>query len=146
MFQDNRPVDLTAFSRRIKELQMDSGMGVAEYASHVGVSYQTWSKWVNGWTTPSAANLARISRKSDVSIDYLIGASDSREEEWEDEAETEVDPIAESLAAAVGPPREVQQPPIALNNDAALGAAIADAIGPGTRVIVNGGEYGGEAA
>ena len=65
-----------AFSARFRYLLEKHA--VTQYALHkkTGFSYDNFSKWLNGVTSPYADNLVRLAKAFDCSVDYLIGRTD----------------------------------------------------------------------
>ena len=63
------------FVSRFKELA-DEYPNRTEFAKSLNMSQQTVSYWLNGSRVPDASNLAIISRKTGITVDYLLGLSD----------------------------------------------------------------------
>ena len=65
-----------AFSTRFRYL-LDTH-AVTQYALHkkTGFSYDNFSKWLNGVTSPYADNLIKLAKAFDCTVDYLIGRTD----------------------------------------------------------------------
>jgi len=49
------------------------------YADHLGVSLSTLRGWLSGSGEPSASKLAQIARLENVTVDWLVGASNERQ-------------------------------------------------------------------
>ncbi len=63
-------------------LRKEKGLTQLELAETVGVSRQAVSKWESGGGMPSTENLSCLSRLYDVSVDYLLIVSKSREKHF----------------------------------------------------------------
>lgn len=57
----------------ISELRKEYGLTQAELADHLGVSYQSVSKWENGTSMPDIALLPDIAEYFKVTVDELLG-------------------------------------------------------------------------
>lgn len=66
------------FAKRIKELREESGLGVRELASKIGISHAAISLYENIKRTPDIDTCRAFANYFNVSGDYLIGISDER--------------------------------------------------------------------
>jgi len=62
-----------AFSRILKELRNERGIGQVELAKALSVSKGVISLWENGLREPGMNSLIVLARFFDVTIDYLVG-------------------------------------------------------------------------
>lgn len=60
---------------RLKELREAAGMTQGELGSRLGIKVSNISKYELGKTEPTQETLVRIAALFDVSVDYLLGAS-----------------------------------------------------------------------
>ena len=58
---------------RLKEIRETTGMNKKEFASYIGVKYTTYNGYETGAREPASDFLILISKKFDVSIDYILG-------------------------------------------------------------------------
>ena len=63
--------------KRMKELRAKTGLTQKMLADQLSVSQQTVGKWESGGATPNPETLSAIADIFAVSVDYLIGRSDS---------------------------------------------------------------------
>ena len=71
--------------QRIQKLRQDNSLSQEAFASLLGVSRQSVSKWEADKAFPEIDKLAVISEKFGVSCDYLITGEDILEEEKEED-------------------------------------------------------------
>ena len=71
----------TALSTRIKELRKSKGLTQQAFAKKFEISKQTVSNYENNERTPDVDMLISISNHFDVSIDYLVGRTNSLEDQ-----------------------------------------------------------------
>lgn len=64
---------------RIRELRNEQRITQLKMALNLNMSQNTISRYENGEREPGIAELIRIADYFHVSIDYLVGRSDSRE-------------------------------------------------------------------
>lgn len=64
------------FKERMLELAKRYDYNYTAFAKALGYSQQTVNYWLNGKRVPDAPNLIEISKKMDVSMDWLLGLSD----------------------------------------------------------------------
>ena len=62
---------------RIKELRKKLGMNQKQLAAKLNIADSTLSYWENGKFEPDQKNIFAMSEMFDVSIDYLLGKSDT---------------------------------------------------------------------
>ncbi len=65
------------FAERFKELRCEKGLNQVELAKQLGVSNGVISLWENGLREPGMYSLIQIAKYFDVSIDYLVGLSNT---------------------------------------------------------------------
>ncbi len=68
---------ISSFSSRLKALRMKKHLSQKALGKMLGLSDKTISAYENGRNTPDFQTLIKISRVFNVSVDYLIGATDS---------------------------------------------------------------------
>lgn len=64
---------------KLKEIRENTGMNKKEFASFIGMKYTTYNNYEMGEREPNSDFLVLISRKFDVSIDYILGIQDEKE-------------------------------------------------------------------
>ena len=74
------PAVPTVFSRRLDEALATCPRSAREIADDVGLSEQALSGYRKGRSTPNPEVLAKLSEQLDVTSDWLLGLSDSRQE------------------------------------------------------------------
>ena len=86
----------------LARLRKEAGLSQQDLAERLDVSRQSISKWELGTALPSMENLIGLSRLYGVSLDYLVGNSETRERADTNSADTEEAPAEETPAD--GPP------------------------------------------
>lgn len=86
----------------LARLRKEAGLSQQDLAERLDVSRQSISKWELGTALPSTENLIGLSRLYGVSLDYLVGNSETRERADTNSADTEEAPAEETPAD--GPP------------------------------------------
>lgn len=61
------------FSKNLKYLRMEKGIGQTGLAKDLGVSKGIISLWENGLREPTLSSLIEIAKYFKVSLDYLVG-------------------------------------------------------------------------
>ena len=74
---------------RIKELRIEKGITQADLAKILKISDRAVGYYENGAREPDYNTLLKISEYFDVSIDYLLGASDIRNPNSDNKADKE---------------------------------------------------------
>lgn len=69
-------------SDKLKEIREKTGMNKKEFADYLGVKYTTYNNYEVGSREPASDFLIMISKKFDISIDYIMGLSDEREKSY----------------------------------------------------------------
>lgn len=64
---------------RIKQLRENTKMNKKDFAAFLGVKYTTYNNYETGAREPSSDFLILISKKFDISIDYLMGLSEDKD-------------------------------------------------------------------
>lgn len=64
---------MNRFAERLTEELKIAGLTQAVFASKIGVSQKSVSRWCNGQREPSFDMLLAICRELDVSADYILG-------------------------------------------------------------------------
>lgn len=65
------------FSSRLRKLIKDENISMQTLSSEIGVSRQAISQYCDGSTVPNADKLLKIAEYFNVSIDYLVGRTDT---------------------------------------------------------------------
>jgi len=63
---------------RFVQLLQEKGVSVYQVSKDTGITQTSLSSWKNGKSTPKLDKLQKIADYFDVTIDYLVGASDNR--------------------------------------------------------------------
>ena len=63
---------------RLKELRLNSGITQKQLANHLRIAQNTLSYWENEKYEPDSENLAAIADYFDVSVDYLLGKTETK--------------------------------------------------------------------
>jgi transcriptional regulator with XRE-family HTH domain len=69
------------FAMRLQKIMDDTGSSQQQVADFVGVKRQTVAQWKDGKTVPDAYNLQRLHQFFNVTYEYLMGESESRQHE-----------------------------------------------------------------
>ena len=64
---------------RLKDLRDKTGMNKKEFAEYIGIKYTTYNNYETGAREPDSEFLIMISKKFDVSTDFILGLQDDRE-------------------------------------------------------------------
>lgn len=99
---------------RIKELRKQCNMNQGELAAKIGVSASAVGMYEQGRREPDTSTLLKIARCFDVSVDYLIGASDLK-------ASFNIDSISKNIAADL-----LNQPALMFNAEIYTGDELDD--------------------
>lgn len=66
--------------KRIKDLREDNDLLQKDIAGIIGISQQYYSEYENGKRTITISHLITLAKYYDVSIDYLVGLSNFKDE------------------------------------------------------------------
>lgn len=66
-------------SDKLKEIRERTGMNKKDFADSLGIKYTTYNNYEVGTREPASDFLIMISKKFDISIDYIMGLSDEKE-------------------------------------------------------------------
>ncbi len=66
--------------KRIKDLREDNDLLQKDIAGILGISQQYYSEYENGKRTITISHLITLAKYYDVSIDYLVGISNFKDE------------------------------------------------------------------
>ena len=75
----------------------EKGLTQAELGKYFNLSKQTISSYENGGSSPDKDTLQRLADFFSVSVDYLLGRTDSREAPQYDKIKTSADEVTELL-------------------------------------------------
>jgi len=67
------------FGERLKKVRIERGLNAIEIAKEIGLSKSAISQIENGLIYPSATNIIKICQLLEVSADYLLGLSETKE-------------------------------------------------------------------
>lgn len=67
---------------KLKELRESTGLNKKDFAASLGVKYTTYNNYEVGTREPASDFLIMISKKFDVSIDYIMGLSEEKEKSF----------------------------------------------------------------
>ena len=76
MNTDNE-IDSCKFVKRLLFLMTSNNLSREKAAKAIGVTRQALNNWVNGQSIPNIISASRIAKHFNVSLDYLVGNSDS---------------------------------------------------------------------
>ena len=95
--------DIEKFGYRLIVLMEDFNMTQVELAKEIDISNVTISRYLSGDRTPRLDVIARIASVFHVSIDYLLGISDQKEDSPENvNSDLEIALLAKNLFALDG--------------------------------------------
>ena len=69
------------FSERLKELRKQAHLTQVELASKLGIVQSSYADWERGKKKPTQENLIKIAQILNVSVDYLVGNSEEKNDE-----------------------------------------------------------------
>lgn len=72
------------FSERLKNLRKDAGFTQVDVANKLGISQPAYASWERGVKKPTQDNLVKIAQILNVSVDYLVGNSEVKSDELDD--------------------------------------------------------------
>lgn len=75
---------MTMLGERIRRLRLEAEKTQKDFGSLFGVAYSTVSLWESGANQPDTEMLARIASHFKVSVDWLVGRTDDREQRGAD--------------------------------------------------------------
>ncbi len=64
------------FAYRLKDLRMEKGLTLKQLSEHIGVSFNTISRWEREERVPNIENIVTLAEFFKVSTDYLCGFED----------------------------------------------------------------------
>ena len=67
------------FSERLKKLRKDAGLTQVDVAEKLGISQPAYASWERGIKKPTQENLVKLSKILYVSVDYLLGNTQSKQ-------------------------------------------------------------------
>jgi len=69
------------FSERLKELRKKANFTQVEVAEKLGISQPAYASWERGVKKPTQENLVKIAQVLNVSVDYLVGNSENKDDD-----------------------------------------------------------------
>ncbi|MBS5220631.1 MAG: helix-turn-helix transcriptional regulator [Streptococcus parasanguinis] len=69
-----------AFAERLKELRKQAHLTQVELAKRLGIGQSSYADWERGKKKPTQENLVKIAQILNVSVDYLVGNSENKDE------------------------------------------------------------------
>ena len=70
-----------AFAERLKELRKQAHLTQVELAKRLGIGQSSYADWERGKKKPTQENLVKIAQILNVSVDYLVGNSENKDED-----------------------------------------------------------------
>lgn len=67
------------FSERLKTLRKEAGLTQVDVAEKLGISQPAYASWERGVKKPTQDNLVKLSKILYVSVDYLLGNTESKQ-------------------------------------------------------------------
>ena len=67
------------FSERLKKLRKDAGLTQVDVAEKLGISQPAYASWERGIKKPTQENLVKLSKILYVSVDYLLGNTETKQ-------------------------------------------------------------------
>lgn len=67
------------FSERLKNLRKEAGLTQVDVAEKLGISQPAYASWERGVKKPTQENLIKLSKILYVSVDYLLGNTESKQ-------------------------------------------------------------------
>lgn len=67
------------FSERLKKLRKEAGLTQVDVAEKLGISQPAYASWERGVKKPTQENLIKLSKILYVSVDYLLGNTESEQ-------------------------------------------------------------------
>lgn len=83
--------------QRLKELRKETGLTQKEIANQIHVGQNSYSNWENGNRKPTAEITSKLAEFFNVSIDYLLGKTDIKNNSDIDE-----EALEQSLKKSIG--------------------------------------------
>ena len=71
---------MMVFAERLKELRTEAHMTQVELAKQLGIGQSSYADWERGKKNPTQENLMKIAQFFDISLDYLVGNIDEKED------------------------------------------------------------------
>lgn len=68
------------FAERLKELRKEAHLTQVELAKQLGIGQSSYADWERGKKNPTQENLMKIAQFFDISLDYLVGNIDEKED------------------------------------------------------------------
>ena len=68
------------FAERLKELRTEAHMTQVELPKQLGIGQSSYADWERGKKNPTQENLMKIAQFFDISLDYLVGNIDEKED------------------------------------------------------------------
>lgn len=69
------------FSERLKNLRKQAHLTQVDVAEKLGISQPAYASWERGVKKPTQENLVKIAQILNVSVDYLVGNSEKKDED-----------------------------------------------------------------
>ena len=69
------------FSERLKDLRKQAGLTQVDVAEKLGISQPAFASWERGVKKPTQENLVKIAQVFNVSVDYLVGNLEEKNDE-----------------------------------------------------------------
>ena len=72
-----------AFAERLKELRKQAHLTQVELAKRLGIGQSSYADWERGKKKPTQDNLVKIAQVLNVSVDYLVGNSEEKTDDFD---------------------------------------------------------------
>lgn len=69
------------FSERLKKLRKQAQLTQVDVAEKLGISQPAYASWERGVKKPTQGNLVKIAQILNVSVDYLVGNSENKDDD-----------------------------------------------------------------
>ena len=69
------------FSERLKKLRKQAQLTQVDVAEKLGISQPAYASWERGVKKPTQENLVKIAQILNVSVDYLVGNSENKDDD-----------------------------------------------------------------
>lgn len=71
-------IDYTTFRDNLKRLIESRGLTIKGLAAELGITASTLTRYIHGYRTPELSYIITLSKYFNVSIDWLVGATDDQ--------------------------------------------------------------------
>ena len=93
---------MLSLGKKIRELRKEKDVSQTTLGKHLGVGKTTISNYETGYSTPDNEVLIKLAKYFNVSVDYLLGNSETKNPYKEEEHELSDDDIITLAAHSIG--------------------------------------------